>query len=71
MWIGYAIYGLAFGAWGLIALGGRAIIIASIWFVTAASAGAGVPPRVLMLRLWLPCLYGALAAAGFVVLRFQ
>lgn len=31
----------------------------------------GVPPRVLMLRLWLPCLLGALAAAGFVVLRFQ
>lgn len=27
-------YGLAFGGWGLIAIGGQAIIIASIWFVT-------------------------------------
>jgi len=30
-----------------------------------------VPARNLMLRLWLPCLLGALAAAGFVVVRFQ
>ncbi len=30
-----------------------------------------VPPRNLVLRLWLPCLAGALAAAGYVVLRFQ
>ena len=34
VWIGYAVYGLAFGSWGLIAMGGQAIIIASIWFVT-------------------------------------
>jgi DcuC family C4-dicarboxylate transporter len=30
-----------------------------------------VPARILMMRLWLPCLLGALAAAGYVVLRFQ
>src|SRR5690606_16964810 len=29
------------------------------------------PPRHLVLRLWLPCLAGALVAAGYVVLRFQ
>jgi steroid 5-alpha reductase family enzyme len=38
VWIGYAVYGLAFGAWGLIAIGGQAIIIASIFGVT------GIPP---------------------------
>jgi DcuC family C4-dicarboxylate transporter len=30
-----------------------------------------VPARSLVLRLWLPCLLGALAAAAYVVLRFQ
>jgi C4-dicarboxylate transporter len=30
-----------------------------------------VPPRLLMLRLVLPCFVGAIAAAGYVVLRFQ
>jgi steroid 5-alpha reductase family enzyme len=34
VWLGYAVYGLAFGWWGLIAIGGQAIIIANIWFVT-------------------------------------
>lgn len=31
----------------------------------------GVPARILMLRLWLPSLLGALAAASYVVVRFQ
>jgi steroid 5-alpha reductase family enzyme len=38
VWIGYAVYGLAFGIWGLIALLGQAIIVASIFGVT------GIPP---------------------------
>lgn len=38
MWIGYAVYGLAFGAWGLLALAPQAIIFASMWSVT------GIPP---------------------------
>jgi steroid 5-alpha reductase family enzyme len=38
VWIGYAVYGLVFGAWGLIALVPQAIIIASIFGVT------GIPP---------------------------
>ncbi len=38
MWIGYAIYGLAFGSWGLIAIGGQLLIVASIFGVT------GIPP---------------------------
>ncbi len=38
VWIGYAVYGLAFVPWGLIALGGQAIIFGSIWGVT------GIPP---------------------------
>ena len=38
VWIGYAVYGFAFGSWGLIALGAQALILASIWGVT------GIPP---------------------------
>jgi len=38
VWIGYAVYGLAFGAWGLIAIAPQAIIAASIFGVT------GIPP---------------------------
>jgi steroid 5-alpha reductase family enzyme len=38
VWIGYAVYGLAFGPWGLIAIAPQAIIIASIFGVT------GIPP---------------------------
>jgi steroid 5-alpha reductase family enzyme len=38
VWLGYAVYGLAFWPWGLIALGGQAIIVASIFGVT------GIPP---------------------------
>jgi steroid 5-alpha reductase family enzyme len=38
VWIGYAVYGFAFGAWGLIALVPQAIILASIFGVT------GIPP---------------------------
>ena len=38
MWIGYAVYALAFGAWGLLGLIGQAIIVASIFGVT------GIPP---------------------------
>jgi len=38
VWLGYAVYGLAFAPWGLIALGGQAIIVASILGVT------GIPP---------------------------
>ena len=38
MWIGYAVYGLAFAPWGLIAIVGQAIIVASIFGVT------GIPP---------------------------
>jgi steroid 5-alpha reductase family enzyme len=38
VWIGYAVYGFAFAPWGLIALAGQAIIVASIFGVT------GIPP---------------------------
>ena len=38
VWVGYAVYGLAFGWWGLIALVPQAIILASILGVT------GIPP---------------------------
>ena len=38
VWIGFAVYCLAFGAWGLLGLVGQAIIIASIFGVT------GIPP---------------------------
>jgi steroid 5-alpha reductase family enzyme len=38
VWIGFAVYCLAFGAWGLLGLIGQAIIIASIFGVT------GIPP---------------------------
>jgi steroid 5-alpha reductase family enzyme len=38
VWIGYAVYGLAFGAWGALALIGQAIIVGSIFGVT------GIPP---------------------------
>jgi steroid 5-alpha reductase family enzyme len=31
VWIGYAVYGLAFWPWGLIALGGQAITLGSIF----------------------------------------
>ena len=37
-WVGLAVYGVAFGAWGLIALLGQAIILGSILRVT------GIPP---------------------------
>ena len=38
VWIGYAVYGLAFAPMGLLALLGQAVIFASIWGVT------GIPP---------------------------
>ena len=38
MWIGYAVYGIAFAPWGLIAIAPQAIILASIFGVT------GIPP---------------------------
>ncbi|MBA3451758.1 MAG: DUF1295 domain-containing protein [Deltaproteobacteria bacterium] len=38
VWLGYAVYGLAFGAWGLIALAPQALLLTSILFVT------GIPP---------------------------
>jgi len=38
VWIGYAVYGLAFLPWGAIALAGQAIIVGSIFSVT------GIPP---------------------------
>jgi len=38
VWIGFAVYCLAFGAWGLLGLLGQGIIIASIFGVT------GIPP---------------------------
>ena len=38
VWVGYAVYGLAFGTAGLIALAPQAIILASIFGVT------GIPP---------------------------
>ncbi|MGE5184985.1 MAG: DUF1295 domain-containing protein [Acidobacteriota bacterium] len=38
VWIGYAVYGLAYWPWGAIAFGGQAIILGSIFGVT------GIPP---------------------------
>jgi steroid 5-alpha reductase family enzyme len=38
VWLGHAVYGLAFGPWGLIALGGQALILASILKVTGIPA---------------------------------
>ena len=38
VWIGYAVYGFAFGAWGLIAIAPQAIIVGSIFGIT------GIPP---------------------------
>ena len=38
MWICYALYGLAFAPWGLIALIPQALLLTSILFVT------GIPP---------------------------
>jgi steroid 5-alpha reductase family enzyme len=38
VWIGHAVYGLAFAPWGLVALVGQAIILGSIFGVT------GIPP---------------------------
>ena len=38
MWVGYAVYGLAFGWWGLIALVPQALLLTSMLFVT------GIPP---------------------------
>ena len=38
VWIGYAVYGLAFAPWGLVAFVPQAIILGSIWGVT------GIPP---------------------------
>lgn len=38
MWLGFAIYGLAYLLWGAIALVGQAIIVDSIFGVT------GIPP---------------------------
>lgn len=38
MWIGYAVHGLAFGWWGLVALEPQAIIFATLFGVT------GIPP---------------------------
>ncbi len=38
VWVGYAVYGLAFGWWGLIAMIPQALLLCSILFVT------GIPP---------------------------
>ncbi len=38
VWLGFAVYGLAFGAWGAIAIAPQAITLASIFGVT------GIPP---------------------------
>ena len=38
MWIGHAVYGLAFAPWGLVALVGQGLILGSILGVT------GIPP---------------------------
>jgi steroid 5-alpha reductase family enzyme len=38
VWLGHAVYGLAFAPWGLIALGGQAVILASILKVTGIPA---------------------------------
>jgi steroid 5-alpha reductase family enzyme len=38
VWLGYAVYGLAFAPWGLIAIAPQALLLSSILFVT------GIPP---------------------------
>lgn len=38
MWVGYAVYGLTFATWGLIAIAPQAIILASIF------GYMGIPP---------------------------
>ena len=38
VWLGHAVYGLAFAPWGLIALGGQAVILARILEVTGIPA---------------------------------
>jgi len=38
VWVGFAVYGIAFAPWGLVALLGQAIILGSILGVT------GIPP---------------------------
>jgi steroid 5-alpha reductase family enzyme len=38
VWIGYAVYGIAYAPWGLIALAPQAIILGSIYGIT------GIPP---------------------------
>ena len=38
MWLGYAVYGLAFGPYGAIAIVPQALLLSSILFVT------GIPP---------------------------
>ncbi|CAN5824143.1 DUF1295 domain-containing protein [soil metagenome] len=38
VWVGYAVYGVAFGAWGLVALVPQVLLLLSILFVT------GIPP---------------------------
>jgi len=38
VWLGHAVYGVAFAPWALIALAGQGIILASIFGVT------GIPP---------------------------
>ena len=38
MWLGYAVYGVAFAPWGLVAVVPQAIILGSIFGVT------GIPP---------------------------
>lgn len=38
VWLGHAVYGLAFAPWGLIALDGQALILASIFKVTGIPA---------------------------------
>ena len=38
MWVGYAVYGLAFWPWGLVAIAPQALLLISMLFVT------GIPP---------------------------
>ncbi len=38
MWLGYAVYGLAFAPWGLVASAPQALLLISMLFVT------GIPP---------------------------
>jgi steroid 5-alpha reductase family enzyme len=38
VWLGYAVYGVAFAPWGLVALAPQAIIVGSIFGIT------GIPP---------------------------